>query len=241
MTASVDREEAEVFKRTGPVLIAHYQASRSRRMTESRAGFGLTLVEITRKLWQQHVVAQMRLPFTEPHRRSEDHKMSDGADDLPVPVKQGHPASAIPPRSADPPWPGATSSPGLKSPRERNNEVDRRTLVIGQGISLSGEVASCDRLVVEGGIKAKLQNCQNVMISETGVFEGQASTENADVRGRFEGELAVRKRLLIRAGGHVSGTITYGELEIESGGKISGSIQEFVAADVVSNLRHARA
>jgi hypothetical protein len=94
-------------------------------MTESRAGFGLTLVESTRKLWQQHVVAQMRLPFTEPHRRSEDHKMSDGADDLRVPVKQGHPASAIPPRSTDPPRPGATSSPGLESPRERNNEVDR--------------------------------------------------------------------------------------------------------------------
>jgi cytoskeletal protein CcmA (bactofilin family) len=76
---------------------------------------------------------------------------------------------------------------------------------------------------------------------ETGVFEGQAATDNADVRGRFEGELAVRKRLLIRAGGHVSGTITYGELEIESGGKISGTIQEFAAADVVSNLRPARA
>jgi hypothetical protein len=46
------------------------------------------------------------------------------------------------------------------------------------------------------------------------------------VRGRFRGELVVRKRLLIRAGGHVSGTITYGEVEIESGGKISGAIQE---------------
>jgi len=46
---------------------------------------------------------------------------------------------------------------------------------------------------------------------------------------------------MIRAGGHVSGTITYGELEIESGGKITGTIQEFVAPDVVSNLRPARA
>jgi cytoskeletal protein CcmA (bactofilin family) len=234
-------EEAEVLKRTAPVLIAHYQASRLRRMTESRTGPGLTLVQITRKLWQQHVVAQIRLPFTEPRRRSEDHKMADGADDLRVPVKQGYPASVIPPRSANPSQPVAASPPAPEPQRERNNEVDRRTLVIGQGISLSGEVASCDRLVVEGGIKAKLQNCQNVMISETGVFEGQASTENADVRGRFEGELAVRKRLLIRAGGHVSGTITYGELEIESGGKISGAVQEFVAADVVSNLRPARA
>jgi cytoskeletal protein CcmA (bactofilin family) len=210
-------------------------------MMESRIGFGLTLVEITRKLWQRHVVAHMRLPLTEQHRGSEDHKMSDGADDLlRVPVKQGRPVPAIPPR-LDPSQPVAAAPPAPESPRERNNEVDRRTLVIGQGISLSGEVAACDRLVVEGGIKAKLQNCQNVIISETGVFEGQASTENADVRGRFEGELAVRKRLMIRAGGHVSGTITYGELEIEAGGKITGNIEEFSAADVVSNLRPARA
>jgi cytoskeletal protein CcmA (bactofilin family) len=229
-------------KRTGPVLIAHYQASRLRRMTESRTGPGLTLVQITRKLWQQHVVAQIRLPPTEHHTRSEDHKMSDGADDLlRVPVKQGRPVSAIPPRLADPRQPVAASPSAPEPRRERNNEVDRRTLVIGQGISLSGEVASCERLIVEGGIKAKLPNCQNVIISETGVFEGQASTENADVRGRFEGELAVRNRLLIRAGGHVSGAITYGELEIESRGKISGTIQEFVAADVASNLRPVRA
>jgi cytoskeletal protein CcmA (bactofilin family) len=167
--------------------------------------------------------------------------MSDGAEDLRVPTKQGRPPPAISPRLADPPRPVAASPPAPEPQHERNNEVDRRTLVIGQGIALSGEVASCDRLVVEGGIKAKLQNCQNVIISETGVFEGHASTENADVRGRFDGELSVRKRLMIRAGGHVSGAITYGELEIESGGKISGTIQEFAAADVVSNLRPARA
>jgi cytoskeletal protein CcmA (bactofilin family) len=167
--------------------------------------------------------------------------MSDGADDFRVPVKQRSPAPGIPPRLADPPRPVAAPPPAPEAPREWTNEVERRALVIGQGISLSGEVASCDRLIVEGGIKAKLPNCQNVIISETGVFEGQAATDNADVRGRFEGELAVRKRLLIRAGGHVSRTITYGELEIESGGKISGSIQEFVATDVVSNLRPARA
>jgi len=92
-------------------------------MTESRAGFGLTLVEITRKLWQQHVPVQMRLPLT-----TEDQKMSDSADDLRVPViKQGHPASVIPPRSANPPQPVAASPPTPEPQRERNNEVDRRT------------------------------------------------------------------------------------------------------------------
>jgi cytoskeletal protein CcmA (bactofilin family) len=175
--------------------------------------------------------------------------MSDGADDLGIPVKQGRVAPVMPPRVTGPFRPVTASAPAPGSPQQpieqsvgsRGNEVDRRTLIIGEGISLSGEVTSCDRLIVEGTIEAKLEKCQHVIIAETGVFNGNASTENADVRGRFQGELVVRKRLLIRAGGHVSGTITYGEVEIESGGKISGTIQEIGAADVVPNLRPARA
>ena len=108
----------------------------------------------------------------------------------------------------------------------RGNEVDRRTMIVGPGMSFSGEIGSCDRLIVEGSIKATLPKCQHVIIAETGVFSGHASTDNADVRGRFDGELVVRKRLLIRAGGQVSGNIMYGEIEIESGGTISGTIDK---------------
>ncbi len=45
------------------------------------------------------------------------------------------------------------------------------------------------------------------------------------MRGRFEGTLTVRKRLVIRATGRVSGTIRYGQIEIECGGRISGDVQ----------------
>jgi hypothetical protein len=39
--------------------------------------------------------------------------------------------------------------------------------------------------------------------------------EEAEIQGRFEGNLVVRKRLLIKASGRVSGTIRYGQIEIE--------------------------
>jgi len=116
----------------------------------------------------------------------------------------------------------------------RDNEVDRRTMIVGPGIAFAGEIGSCDRLIVEGSIDAALPKCQHVIIAETGIFEGRASTENADVHGRFEGELVVRKRLLIRAGGRVSGKIVYGEIEIESGGAISGTIEVAEAAKPIS-------
>ena len=141
---------------------------------------------------------------------------------MPSPVaKPARPRPAVSNGSASP----QETSKGL-APGTRGHEVDRRTLIIGQGIALTGEVNSCDRLVVEGSIHATLQKCQHVIIAETGLFNGHASTDNADVRGRFDGDLVVRKRLLIRAGGHVSGTVTYGETEIESGGGISGTIEK---------------
>ena len=154
--------------------------------------------------------------------------MAEQAQDLGIPMKL-HPASGTKvPQSVA----GSPQRPTEGSAGSRGNEVDRRTLIIGEGISLAGEVTSCDRLIVEGTIEAKLEKCQNVIVAETGLFNGHASTENADVRGRFEGELVVRKRLLIRAGGHVSGTITYGEIEIESGGKITGVIEEIAPGNL---------
>jgi cytoskeletal protein CcmA (bactofilin family) len=174
--------------------------------------------------------------------------MAEQAEDLGISTKLRPAATKVPSGPADPPRLSADTArvPGSPQPNEgavgsRGNEVDRRTLIVGQGISLSGEVTSCDRLIVEGAIEAKLQKCQHVMIAETGVFNGHASTENADVRGRFEGELVVRKRLLIRAGGHVSGTITYGEIEIESGGKITGLIEEAAPGNLFSAALPLRA
>src|SRR5438477_11780387 len=110
-------------------------------------------------------------------------------------------------------------------PRPRNSQIEARTLIVGAGMSVSGTITACDRLVAEGTVDAKLDGCQQVIVTETGVFRGTVATDNADVHGRFEGELVVQKRLLVRAGGQVAGTVSYGEIEIECGGKISGQIK----------------
>ena len=160
--------------------------------------------------------------------------MADQVDDLDIPMspEPSTAATTVMPRVADPTRPAApktsdqTLPPRQTDPQAQlgHNEVDARTLVIGSGISFSGDVSSCDRLVVEGTIEANLPDCENVIVAEGGVFRGGGSTQNADVRGRIEGDFVVGKRLLIRTGGHVSGTITYDEIEIEAGGKISGTI-----------------
>jgi cytoskeletal protein CcmA (bactofilin family) len=102
---------------------------------------------------------------------------------------------------------------------------EKKRLIVGDGISLSGEITACDRLVVQGSVQVTLNQTRAIEITETGKFtNGKAEVEEAEISGVYEGELTVRKRLLIRSTGQVKGTVRYGELEIERGGKLSGSV-----------------
>jgi cytoskeletal protein CcmA (bactofilin family) len=181
--------------------------------------------------------------FSRRRSEAEDRKMADTPDDLGIPMKPARPAGGaaaapaaakappIPPRAPEPSRP--PESRGLPHllhrhtapPPHEHTDNDARKLIVGREITLSGEINSCDRLIIEGSVEANLANCRDVDIAESGLFKGSASIEDAEIRGRFEGSLTVRKRLLIKATGRVSGTIRYGQIEIECGGQISGDIQ----------------
>ncbi len=89
---------------------------------------------------------------------------------------------------------------------------------------MSGEIKSCDRLVVEGTVEAQLSDSRALEVTETGIFRGAAEVDMAEINGVFEGELNVEGRLFVRAQGRISGTIRYGELEVERGGRIAGEL-----------------
>ena len=203
--------------------------------------------------------------FSRKKSETEDRKMSDAPDDLGIPMKPARPAgqaanvaplgrgpTPVPPRTPDQPRPADNgrpadvgSRPGLpaaaSAPAPRHNDGDLRKLIVGREISLSGEINSCDKLIVEGSVEANLQNCHDVELAESGLFKGSATIDDIEVRGRFEGNLIVRKRLFIRATGKVSGTIRYGQIEIECGGQISGDIQSGSNEDFMSDMGTARA
>lgn len=108
---------------------------------------------------------------------------------------------------------------------ERGGKTIRRVLTVGSDILLKGEIATCDRLVIEGKVDATLNDVHTVEITETGSFKGSAQIEDAEISGLFEGDLVVRGRLVIYGSGKVRGKISYGEIEIERGGEISGEIK----------------
>ena len=116
----------------------------------------------------------------------------------------------------------------------RSSSIEGRKLVVGREICLNGEITSCDTLVVEGEVEATLTDARLIDVAETGLFKGSATVDEAEINGRFDGDLTARDLLTVRAGGRVSGTIRYGRIVIESGGEITGDTQALSTADNTS-------
>ena len=110
--------------------------------------------------------------------------------------------------------------PGVTAPTDRKEAK----LVVGPDIKLKGvEISDCDTLIVEGRVEATLDS-RVLEITPNGVFQGTIAVDNAEIHGRFEGELTVRKQLVIYGAGKASGKIRYAKIKVEEGAELSGEI-----------------
>jgi cytoskeletal protein CcmA (bactofilin family) len=129
------------------------------------------------------------------------------------------------PKPTTTPPPAANTAPAPSEPNYRADERKEAKLVVGPEIKIKGvEISDCDTLVVEGRIEATLDS-RVLEITSHGVFQGTIAVDNAEIHGRFEGELTVRKQLVIHGTGKVSGKIRYAKIKVEEGAELSGTIE----------------
>lgn len=124
---------------------------------------------------------------------------------------------------ARPGVPGAPVSPA-RTPRVEG-QTERRTLIVGRGISLQGTVTDAERLVVEGTVESQMIQAAELSVTQTGVFRGEVQVEDAEIGGLFDGTLTARGNLVIRSTGKVKGMARYKKLSVEEGGQIVGSME----------------
>ena len=129
-----------------------------------------------------------------------------------------------PARGLMPPAPPAPAHEPATKPAEKSEAKKEARLVVGPDIKMKGvEVNDCDTLQVEGRIEATL-DARVLEITEKGVFSGTVAVDNAEIHGRLEGELTVRKQLVVHGTGRVSGKIRYARIKVEEGAEISGEM-----------------
>ena len=126
------------------------------------------------------------------------------------------------PQTVPPAGPRPSLPPARLATRDPS---ERRTLVVGRGISVQGTVQDAERLVVEGTVEASMIHATELAISPGGVFKGEIEVEDAEIAGTIDGTLTARGSLIVRATGKVLGTANCRRLLVEDGGQITGRIE----------------
>lgn len=130
-----------------------------------------------------------------------------------------------------PPFPaGPTPAPQSVAPQRSGSPpgrqpAERRTLVVGKGITVQGSIQDAERLVIEGVFESSMINAIELSVALGGLFRGEAQVEDAEVAGVIDGTVVARGNLVIRASGRVIGTARCRRLQVEDGGQISGQIE----------------
>lgn len=146
------------------------------------------------------------------------------AEQASKPVAAGGPRKPL----EKPRMPATVSSNAPVTARIQEEEVEdrsKRLLTVGPETCLKGEISHCDRVMIEGQVDAEMSDVELLEIAEGGVFRGTAKVGNAEISGKFDGELSVSGRLVIYERGLVNGKVTYGEIQVMRGGKIVGEIR----------------
>lgn len=118
-----------------------------------------------------------------------------------------------------------TDSPAPEPRNVPRGDIEKSRLIVGPNIKLKGvEITDCDTLLVEGRVEASMDS-RVIQVAEGGVFAGTVGVDRAEIRGRFEGEMTVRDRLVVHSTGRVTGKVRYGRLAVEEGGELVGDLE----------------
>jgi cytoskeletal protein CcmA (bactofilin family) len=110
------------------------------------------------------------------------------------------------------------------APQSRGS-AERRTMVVGRGISVHGTIQDAERLEVQGTVEATMIHATELHVAPGGMFRGEVEVEDAEVAGTIDGTLTTRGSLIVRSTGRVLGTARCRRLQVEDGGQITGQIE----------------
>lgn len=88
---------------------------------------------------------------------------------------------------------------------------------IGQNTKIKGDISSEGDFRIDGSLEGSVKTSGKVVIGKDGSIDGKIECVNADIEGKFSGELLVSNVLSLKATAHIEGQVNVAKLAIEPG------------------------
>lgn len=96
--------------------------------------------------------------------------------------------------------------------------------VIGNGITIDGELSGTEPVVVEGTVKGKINLQSSLTVASGGVVEADVETQEMEINGHVTGNITAGERVEIAAEGKMVGDIKSPRILIADGAGFKGHI-----------------
>ena len=120
----------------------------------------------------------------------------------------------------------------MERPDSRDKTGTDAVSVIGNGITITGEVQCTTDLQVEGRINGDVR-CNTLFLNVGGVIAGTIRADRVRVSGTVEGNIEAGD-LAIEPTARVTGDILYSRLKVATGGVMEGSLKRRPTDDSVA-------
>lgn len=104
---------------------------------------------------------------------------------------------------------------------EKSKVMERN--VIAKNTTIIGDIKSDGDFRIDGTLEGSLKTDGRVIIGSDGFIKGKIEATNADIEGKFSGELLVSNTLTIKATADISGEVIIGKLSIEPGASFNAT------------------
>lgn len=120
----------------------------------------------------------------------------------------------------------------MERPDSRDKTNTDAVSVIGNGITIIGEVQCTTDLQVEGRVNGDIR-CATLFLNVGGVIAGTIRADRVRVSGTVEGNIEAGD-LAIEPTARVTGDILYSRLKVATGGVMEGSLKRKATDDIVT-------
>ncbi|MBI3200390.1 MAG: polymer-forming cytoskeletal protein [Polyangiaceae bacterium] len=96
--------------------------------------------------------------------------------------------------------------------------------VIGEGLTIEGELTGDDEVVVHGTVRGTLTTSDAVSVGSSGVVEADLTASSVTVAGQVTGNVVAQERVDIQAGGRLVGDVKSARFTIADGASFKGSV-----------------
>jgi len=115
--------------------------------------------------------------------------------------------------------------------KEKQPQVSERN-TIGKNTSITGDIVSDGDFRIDGKIDGTIKTSGRVIVGKSGIISGKVECNNADIEGKFSGELIVNSLLTLKASAVITGDVIISKLSVEPGAdfnatcSMKGSVKE---------------